>query len=187
MIFLTPYLLAIENDDDRIFIAGLYEAYATTMKRYAWSFVGERFSEDVLHNAFKKLILNLETLKGLSTDQRRSYIYATVRSCAFDIIRKETKYQDCTDIDEYEEIVSDDAPSVVDEILEREGYEYLKSCIRNLSDTFREVCEMKYVLHMKEREIAQALGISEKNVSVRIFRGRRKLQKMILEGNSHDQ
>ena len=185
MISLTPYLLAIENDDDRIFIAGLYEAYATTMKRYARSMVGERFAEDVLHNAFQKLILNLDTLKDLCTEQRRSYIYMTVRSCSYDILRKEHKYTECADIDEYEQILSDDAPSVVDKILEQEGYEFLKSCIRNLNDTFREVCEMKYVLHMKEREIAQELGISEKNVSVRIFRGRRKLQKMIREGKDH--
>ena len=109
----------------------------------------------------------------------------TVRSCSYDILRKEHKYTECADIDEYEQILSDDAPSVVDRILEQEGYEFLKSCIRNLRDTFREVCEMKYVLHMKEREIAQALGISEKNVSVRIFRGRRKLQKMIREGKDH--
>lgn len=187
MITLTPYLLAIENDDDRIFIAGLYEAYATAMKRYAWSFVGERYAEDVLHNAFKKLIMNIDALKRLSVEQRRSYIYATVHSCACDIIRKEQRRPEYVDVDEYEQILSDDEPSVVDKILSEEGYEYLKSCIRNLNDTFREVCEMKYVLHMKEREIAQALGLTEKNVNIRIFRGKQVLRKMIREGRDYDQ
>ena len=101
-----------------------------------------------------------------------------------DIKRKEDPSK-CLDVDEYAQILSDDEENVVDLILSEEGYEYLKSCIRNLSDTYREVLEMKFLFHMKEREIAQALGISEKNVSVRIFRGRQLLKKMIREGKDH--
>lgn len=103
-----------------------------------------------------------------------------------DIKCKEKKYSECVDIDEYEQILTDDAPSVVDKIISEEGYEFLKSCIRSLSNTYREVLEMKYLLHMKEREIAKELDISEKNVSVRIVRGKKKLQKMIQEAWFHD-
>ncbi|MBR5221965.1 MAG: sigma-70 family RNA polymerase sigma factor [Clostridia bacterium] len=183
MITLIPYLMAIENEKDRSFIAALYEAYSKTMKLYALSLVGERFAEDVLHNAFQKLINNIETLKDLCPEKRRAYIYATIRTCAYDIVRKEQKY---TDIDEYEQILSEDIPTVVDKIIDQEGYEYLKSCIRSLSDTYREVCEMKYILHMKEREIAQELGLSEKNVNARIFRGKQVLRKMIQESYGYD-
>ena len=50
-----------------------------------------------------------------------------------------------------------------------------------MSDTYREVFELKYVLRMKEWEIAQALGLPEKMVNARIFRGKQVLRKMIQE------
>ena len=184
MISLTPYLLAIENEEDRAFFERLYEVYSSDMKLYARSLVGDRFAEDALHNAFLKLINKIELLKDLCPEQRRTYILMTIRSCAYDILRMEQKY---TDIEEYEQFLSEDAPTVVDKIIDREGYEYLKTCIRKMSDNYREVCELKYVLHMKEREIAQELGLSEKNVNARIFRGKQVLRKMIKEMYSHDQ
>jgi hypothetical protein len=73
------------------------------------------------------------------------------------------------------------------------GYSYLYPFVLilsidngSLSDTYREVCEMKYILHMKEREIAQELGLSEKNVNARIFRGKQVLRKMIQESYGYD-
>ena len=184
MITLIPCILAIENEDDRTFIAVLYETYAIDMKRYARSIVGERFAEDALHNAFQNLILHIDQLKSTTIEKRRFFLFTAVRWCALDIKRKEDPSKSL-DVDEYAQILPDDEENVVDLILSEDGYESLKTCIRNLSDTYREVLEMKFLFHMKEREIAQALGISEKNVSVRIFRGKKKLQKMIREGKDH--
>ena len=62
-----------------------------------------------------------------------------------------------------------------------DGYQKLIECIHALGDTYREVCDLKFVSGYREREIAEILGISEKNVSVRIFRGRRKLIEMLKE------
>lgn len=185
MISLTPYLLAIENDDDRIFIAGLYEAYGKEMKVFARKIVGEHLADDVLHNAFLKLIQNIDKLKEVEPDRRRAYTYVVTRNCANDVLRKEGKYVDLDD--EYLEIISEHVPTAVDKIVDEEGYKYLISCIRNLREPYREVCEMKYVLHMKEREIAAALGLTEKNVNSRIYRGRQILKKMVREGYGRDQ
>ena len=184
MITLTPLLAAIENEEDRTLIAVLYETYAVDMKRYARSIVGEHFAEDVLHNAFQKLILNVDDLKEMSHDKRRLYAFTAIRWCALDVKRKEEKYTVIED--EYIEVISETTPSVIDKLLDREGYEYLKTCIRTWRDPLREACEMKYLMHMKEREIAQLLGLTEKNVNARIFRGKHVLQKMIRENDCHD-
>ena len=185
MIFLTPYLLAIENDEDRILIAGLYEAYGKEMKVFARKMVGEQLADDVLHNTFLKLILNIDKLKEVVPDKRRAYTYVVTRNCANDVLKKEGKYVDLDE--EYLEIISEHVPTVIDKLLEQEGYAYLIFCIQNLREPFREVCEMKYVMHMREREIAAALGLTEKNVNSRIFRGRQILKKMVQEGYGRDQ
>ncbi len=157
------------------------------MKRYARSIVGERFAEDALHNAFQNLILHIDQLKSTTIEKRRFFLFTAVRWCALDILRKEENPSNCLDVDEYAQILIDDELNVVEKILSNEGYESLKSCIRNLSDTYGEVLEMKFLFHMKEREIAQVLGLHEKNVNARIFRGKKELKKMILENSRYDQ
>lgn len=59
-------------------------------------------------------------------------------------------------------------------------------CIRSLPDTYRLVCELKYIHGCKEREIADILNLTVKNVSVRIVRGRKKLIHMLREGENND-
>ena len=48
-----------------------------------------------------------------------------------------------------------------------------------LDDGYRVVFEYKYLYQMSDEEIADILGISAKNVNVRYFRARKKLQEMI--------
>ena len=48
-----------------------------------------------------------------------------------------------------------------------------------LDDSYRVVFEYKYLYRMSDEEIADILGISAKNVNVRYFRARKKLQEMI--------
>jgi len=78
LITLIPCILAIENEDDRTFIAVLYETYAIDMKRYARSIVGEQFAEDALHNAFQNLIRHIDQLKSMTIEKRRFFLFTAV-------------------------------------------------------------------------------------------------------------
>ena len=64
----------------------------------------------------------------------------------------------------------------------KDGYEQLIRYIGEMSDTYREVCQLRFICGLKEREIAEALGITQKNVTARIARGRRQLIEKIKEG-----
>lgn len=48
-----------------------------------------------------------------------------------------------------------------------------------LDDSYRVVFEYKYIYRMSDKEIGDILGISAKNVNVRCFRARKKLQEML--------
>lgn len=52
----------------------------------------------------------------------------------------------------------------------------LKAAIDSLEEDFREVMYLRFVEEMKTKDIAEMLGISENLVSVRLNRGKKKLQ-----------
>ena len=68
---------------------------------------------------------------------------------------------------------------ILDQLLVKENYNRLISCVLELDDSYRVVFEYKYLYQMSDEEIADILGISAKNVNVRYFRARKKLQEMI--------
>ena len=70
-------------------------------------------------------------------------------------------------------------PLDLDQLLVKENYNRLISCVLELDDSYRVVFEYKYLYRMSDEEIADILGISAKNVNVRYFRARKKLQEMI--------
>ena len=59
------------------------------------------------------------------------------------------------------------------------GLSIIMHCVLELDDSYRVVFEYKYLYRMSDEEIADILGISAKNVNVRYFRARKKLQEMI--------
>ena len=68
---------------------------------------------------------------------------------------------------------------ILEQYLVKENYHHLISCILELEDSYRVIFEYKYMYQMGDAQIGDILGISAKNVNVRYFRARKKLQKMI--------
>ena len=127
-----------------------------------------------------KVIDNLDKI-DLSNDLSvKCYVCTIVKNTAIDWLRKNNKYKfDSYDDCEYEIESGDTSP--VDLVISKEGYRNLVNCIHSLNDTYRSVCNLKFVCGFKESEIAKMLNISPKNVSVRIVRGRKKIIEMLKE------
>ena len=68
---------------------------------------------------------------------------------------------------------------MLDHYLTKENYHRLVACVLELDDTYRTVFEYKFMYQMSDAEIADVMGISAKNVNIRYFRARKKLQEMI--------
>ncbi len=57
--------------------------------------------------------------------------------------------------------------------------------IKKLDEKYRDVLMLRYVDEMSVKEIAEIVGESENNVSVRIHRGLDKLEKLIQSKNNN--
>jgi len=180
------YLCAIENEAERDKLAIIYDEYLSSMSRTAHKYVGKYQADgDVVHNAILKIIDNLHRINLNDKAATYSYVCRVTYSCAIDWLRHERKFL-AEDIDKMEYMIESDVPPPVEQVMSKDGYQHLVQCIRSLKDTYRTACELKFLCGMKEREIAETLGITEKNAGVRIVRGRQALIKMLMEDRDND-
>ena len=118
----------------------------------------EHLAEDAVQEAFFALARHLDKIEDVHSPRTKKFLATIVRSKAVDILRK-TKPSE-----ELEEYLSEDKGSA--DILE-------------LDDQYRVIFEYKYLYRLKDDQIGDILGITAKNVNVRYYRARKKLQEMI--------
>lgn len=135
----------------------------------------EHLAEDAVQEAFFALARHLDKIEDVHSPRTKKFLATIVRSKAVDILRK-TKPSE-----ELEEYLSEDKGSadILEQYLTKENYNYLISCILELDDQYRVIFEYKYLYRLKDDQIGDILGITAKNVNVRYYRARKKLQEMI--------
>ncbi|MDR1862770.1 MAG: RNA polymerase sigma factor [Treponema sp.] len=70
-------------------------------------------------------------------------------------------------------------------LIKKESREEIRSALDKLPENLRIVLILKEYGELNYKEIGRALGISEGNVKVRVFRAREKLAQLLAEDNSH--
>jgi len=68
-------------------------------------------------------------------------------------------------------------------VISKDSYERLKNSIGELSPIYKEVCQLRFLHRMREKDIAELLDVSEAVVSMRIFRARQKLVEILKKEN----
>lgn len=186
MFALSFYLQLIEDEESKDKLSWIYENFLNVMLYTAKKYVGQyQTEEDVVHDAVLKIIDNLEHVDISNPAKSKNYVCIIVKSCAIDWLRKRKNYSD-TELDSVAYELESPEPSPLEQVLTKDGYEKLVKCIRSLPDTYRLACELKFINSCKEAEIADILGVTPKNVSVRIVRGKKKLIQMLKEEDHID-
>ena len=182
MLELSLYLLSLETEAERDKLTLIYTRYLSFMYKVARKYSNHYGNEDdIVHESILKIIDNLGKIDLDNELASKCYIRTIVKNKARDLWRKENRVGMCG-IEEVEFALEDEAELPVDSLLTKDGYEQLIGYIGDMSDTYREVCQLRFICGLKEREIAEALGITQKNVTARIARGRRQLIEKIKEG-----
>lgn len=171
------FLSMIETEEDKEKFVQIYESYSHFMWYIANEVLWDKYlAEDAVQEAFIALTRHMEKINDVNSSQTKKFLATIVKSKAIDIIRK--KKGDL--FEEYEEIDLETTKSdLLMEYIQKESHEALLSSIRQLDDNYRIVFEYKYLHELSDREIADLLGITPKNVNVRIFRARKKLQEIL--------
>lgn len=172
------FLAMLNNEEDKSKFVRLYEKY----RYFLWYLANEYLqdaplAEDAVQETFLALTRHMDKVGDPDSGTTRNFLATIVKSKAVDILRKHRE--------EPVEDIPEDSLGEKDDILEacicRESYETLLDAVSQLDEIYRVVFEYRYLHELSEKETAELLGVTPKTVNVRIFRARKKLQKILTQ------
>ena len=170
------YLALINSDTDKSKFEILYTEYKSLMFCIATRILGdEKDSEDVVHDAFLKIIKIIDKIEDAKCPKTRNLIVTIVERKAIDLYRKRKRR---TIIPFEIEMFNVPFPS---EIPTMEDNSLIASAIATLPTAYRELLLLKYDAGLSEKEIAGVLSMTEANVHKTIQRAKKKLNQVLAE------
>lgn len=176
---LMLYLTLIDDEEDKRKFERLYLEYRQSMYYVANKILKDSYmAEDVVHQAFLRIVGRLDKIDETNIPRTRSFLTIIAEHIAIDIYRKRKRenWQSFDEVDEYVTVEQDfslDVNKIVNAIL-------------RLPPKYSIALRLRYVQGYTVEEIADILEISTDNAYQRISRGKRKLNKMIEEGDLDD-
>lgn len=178
---LGTYLAMLDTPEEKSKFEVLYKEYRSTMYNHARGILKDKYlAEDSVHNAFMKLIKNLEKINEIKCKETRNYLVILVRGTAIDIYNKNKNIVPIEDLDDVDTL---DLPELIESRLERKR---VFEIISNMDDKYSDILMMKLFYDCSNEEISQFLDITPEHVSVRFFRAKEKLKKLIMEEYGND-
>ena len=168
------YLSLLDSEEEISKFELIYSTYKKQMYYTANNILKDsHLAEDAVHNAFLRIINNLEKIEDINSHKTKGLIVIIVKNVSIDIYRKNKKERDNTifiddldDINGYDEINKNDLG-------------YLEIAISKLPENYKQVFLLKFSHELTDNEISEILDIKPDNVRKRISRGREKLKNIL--------
>ena len=156
----------------------VYKSLFPMIYRIAYRIVGDQgIAEDVSQEAFIKYYERNDPLPDI--DQTKYWLIRVVKNISFNHEKKKTRERKM--FTRLKEETPKFSESSEKEVLKEEAKNIVKEALMEIPYNLRVVLVLKEYGKMSYKEIGAALGISEGNVKVRVFRGREKLAKLLKE------
>ncbi len=170
------FLALLDSPEEQEKFTEVYNQY----RHFMWYVANQKLqdaqlAEDAVQEAFFALTRHMDQVEEVHSPRTKKFLATIVRSKAVDLLRKRKPAEELREYLAEEKGGGD----LLEQYLTKENYHYLITCILELEDYYRVVFEYKYLYQMGDAQIGDILGISAKNVNVRYFRARKKLQEMI--------
>ena len=168
------YLSLLDSEEEISKFELIYNTYKKQMYYTANNILKDsHLAEDAVHNAFLRIINNLEKIEDINSHKTKGLIVIIVKNVSIDIYRKNKKERDnnifiddLDDINGYDEINKNDIGD-------------LEIAISKLPENYKQVFLLKFSHELTDNEISEILDIKPDNVRKRISRGREKLKNIL--------
>lgn len=161
----------------------IYNCNKNIMYNCAYSVLGDVSSaEDAVSDAFLSLARNFDKLDTSDNSRVRSYLMISVRNAAYKQYNKRKREVAAEDI--YLDTETDDNIAIDTE--NKQIHKLLFEKIKLLDKKYGDIIMLRYYCDMKEKDIADTLGISTENVKIRLHRAKNTLKKMLSQEGYHD-
>lgn len=133
-------------------------------------------AEEAVQETFIKAIKHLQKIEDIKSGKARNFLAIICKNTALDILRREKKSLPADDFEPFSE--ENNFESL---IIGKETVRSITRLTKELDEKYRNVLYFKITFDMSNKEIAQALSISEELVKKRMQRARRILLEKIRE------
>lgn len=181
---ISLYLSQSDTNSDKILF--IYNNFYSFMAYTAGQVLGnDTFQiEDAIHSAMVKIIENIDLIDLTDLNSAKNFCGIIAKNKARDMRKRSHSRDISLENEAVSAIPSANDPS--DAVIRKSTYDLLMDTIYSLDDIYRDVCVLKFVNELKNREIAKVLDIPIRTVNTRIYRAKRKLTEMIGKENMND-
>lgn len=174
------YLSASESEEEKAKFSSIYEKYYRVMSDAAAKYITSEYDiEDVVHDAMMKVIDSIDMIDLEDEEQTKILLEVIAASSARNFLNREKKPSGTEGgVSAFEDFVSDPCDIAVS----HEAYEDLLKAIDSMSGEDRDICLLKYVNGLSEREIAKVLDIPRNTIKFKAYRAQRKLRDILRKG-----
>lgn len=168
-------------------VLSLWQESCAALLRYAKKELGQTApsweAEDIVSDAFERLMLRYERYENLTDEQIKSLLIRTVRNLSVDAYRRRKRLPVPLSVSEPDGEDAPDSPLRNPEnrtpeeiVVSEDNIRRMKAMIRSLTPALRDVLEMRLIEERTNGEIAEELGIPESVVRQRFSRARKALK-----------
>ncbi|MCH5303552.1 MAG: sigma-70 family RNA polymerase sigma factor [Ruminococcus sp.] len=169
------YFSLVESEGDKEKFEQIYIRYKSLMLSRAFEILHDRgLSEDAVHNAFMRILKNLEKLDDAEHPRTKGYVMIVLENVAKTLYVKNKKQT----VIELDENIAEKSNVEVDTEAKLTA-EFVAEKIAELPDIYRDVLTLKYLHGLNDKEIAAAVGISPVSARKRLQRAREKLKRLV--------
>ena len=157
----------------------LFRRYYPSLIFYSTRLVGDEEAEDVVQDVFVELWRRKDYIE--IGDQIQAFLYRAVYTRALNVL-KHRNVEDgyCAAMEEINqrraEFYQPDNNEVIRRIEDRELRKEIHDAINELPDKCREVFKLSYLHDMRNKEIADALGVSLRTVEAHMYKALKYLR-----------
>ena len=169
--FSKPLYAADAADFKRIYNEAMQMLY-----KIAYRIVNdEEAAEDLAHDSLIKA--NEKQLQFPSINDAKYWLIRVVKNASLNYVKRKTRERKA-----YQKALYEDRRKVLSgetEVLQLESIKTAREALNKLPPKLKEVIVLKEYGDMNYKDIGKALGITEGNVKVRVFRARKLLEEML--------
>ncbi|GIO41182.1 RNA polymerase sigma factor [Paenibacillus apis] len=181
-------MTVLEDENDKEFMINLYQLYYPIMKQRAYILVRDyAIVDDLIQEAFIKLIPKIPLLRSLDSYKIASYIVNTIKRLCIDYIRKESRHRQHNfsgSIEDIADQISDQQAATEEYYIKKEEFEDLAQALFLLSERDRDLLYFKYNLELSDKDIELLLDIPAHHVRTYIARARKRVFHTLFKGGS---
>jgi RNA polymerase sigma-70 factor (ECF subfamily) len=177
-------LLTIEDLKIRSKLEEIYVCYHKELFITAYDILKDYHeAEDIVQTMIIRLSKNIDKITDIKCKKTKTYLIVIVRNLCYDAYNRKTKITSMP-IDEMSNIaIEDNERNLDDHILRIEKSSEMIKKLSKLYPPYADILMLKYYHQLSITEIAETLGITENNVSVKINRALKALKGIFEEGS----